>query len=501
MSRRFVRIAAVLAALTFVGAACSSSDDEGSPSTDTSETTTPSSDPSTLEVDRTSRFAPADTFCEPAPADENPQPEATDDGITEDSISITHIRVTLEDLEGIGFAIPLGDQADQAEKFVDIINERCGGIHGRKLDLHTVEAPPLAGEGQDPAALAQAACIKATEDNKSVFAYSGSGWGGQGGASCVTSDHDTVYITTYTISPDDLANAENRLYSTALSPADGLRYAAKTLHEDGAFEGKKIGVVMADGAGEEQIVQTGLIDTLEELGVPPTRVDVIGCQGGNSCTQGVIESVNGMIADGVDVMFPLLNVISLPAYLAEMVEQGVEPGQVQFYNTDYNAQSGDLVSSKIVTFRGEEAGALYNDTVIISSGQTGAFRMPDFEPNAFQEMCNREYQDAGGDTYKADDPETNSAYGATAGTCNFIRIIARAIDAAGANPTRADLASAVENLGALDGGDVLPSFAPGKYTSPNALFKLRWHYPCPPDKKPFDGMCILPESEAFPFPN
>ena len=61
-----------------------------------------------------------------------------------------------------------------------------------------------------------------------MFAYSGSGWGGQGGASCVTSDHDAVYITTYTISPEDIANAENRLYSTALSPADGLRYAAKT---------------------------------------------------------------------------------------------------------------------------------------------------------------------------------------------------------------------------------------------------------------------------------
>ena len=70
---------------------------------------------------------------------------------------------------------------------------------------------------------------------------------------------------------------------------------------------------MADAPGEPEIVETGLIDTLEELGVEPTRVDVIGCQGGNSCTQGVIESVNGMIADGVDVMFPLLNVISLPA--------------------------------------------------------------------------------------------------------------------------------------------------------------------------------------------
>ncbi len=334
-----------------------------------------------------------------------------------------------------------------------------------------------------------------------MFAYSGTGWGGQGGASCVTSDHDAIYLTTYTISPDDLANADNRLYSTALSPADGLKYAAKVLYADGALTGKKIGIVMADSPGDPEIVESGLIDTLKDLGIEPTRVDAIGCNGGNNCTGGVIESVRGMIDDGVNVMFPLLNVISLPGYLSEMATQGVKPGQIQFYNTDYNAQSGDLVSSKVVKFGGEKAGALYNNTEIISSGQTGAFRLPNFEPGEFGEMCNREYQQAGGEKYTADDPETNSAYGAVTGTCAFIRIIARAIDDAGPNPTRADLASAVEHLGALDGGDILPSFEPGKYTAPNALYKLRWHYPCPAKDLPYDGICILPEGDAFPFPS
>ena len=121
--------------------------------------------------------------------------------------------MTLEDLEGLGFAIPIGDPADQAEKFVGIINDRCGGIHGRKLDLSLVEAPPLAPEGQDPNAVAQAACIEATEDNKAVFAFSGSGWGGQGGAACVTDAHDTIYLTTYNVTQEDLAGADNRLYS------------------------------------------------------------------------------------------------------------------------------------------------------------------------------------------------------------------------------------------------------------------------------------------------
>ena len=146
-----------------------------------------------------------------------------------------------------------------------------------------------------------------------------------------------------------------------------------------------------------------------------------------------------------------------------MVTQGVQPGQVQFYQSGYNAQNGDLVSSKVVVFAGDAAGKLYNGTKIIAAGPTGAFRLPDFQPNEFGEMCNREYQGAGGDTYTPTDPETNNAYGATVGTCTFIRMIARAIDAAGPNPTREDLAAAVEGLGAIDTGGQYPgSFGPGQ---------------------------------------
>jgi hypothetical protein len=115
-------------------------------------------------------------------------------------------------------------------------------------------------------------------------------------------------------------------------------------------------------------------------------------------------------------------------------------------------------------------------------------------------MCNREYQQAGGKTYTAIDPKTNSAYGATTGMCTFIRTIARAIEAAGPNPTRKDLAAAVEGLGALAVGDEPLSFGPGKYTAPNQLYEMKFHYPCAKDKIPFDGMCIITEGEAFPLP-
>jgi hypothetical protein len=507
-SRPSVRWLAAGITLVLFAAACSSGDDDDSSSSKTSASAgsktsnTVGGDVTALEVDRTSRFSKLDTFCEPTTEKPAETPKATDKGITANSIAITHIRVTLEDLQDLGFAIPIGDPADQVKRFVGLINNRCGGINGRKLDLSLVEAPPLAPAGEDPNAIAQAACISATEDHKAVFAFSGTGWGGQGGAACVTDAHDTIYLTTYNITQDEIKNAGNRLYSLALSSADGLDYMARTLNDQGAFDGKTVGIVMQDSPGDPDIVQNGLIDTLQNLGVNVKRVDTLGCGGGNSCTTGVIESVQGMIADGVDVLFPLLNVINLPGYLGEMVTQGVKPGQIQMYQSGYNAQNGDLVSSKVITFAGEDAGKLYNGTKIVAAGPTGAFREPNFTPNEFGEMCNREYQAAGGEKYTATDPQTNSKYGATVTSCTYIRMIARAIEKAGPNPTRKSLAAAMEGLGAIDTGGEFPgSFAKGKYTAPNALNEMTFHYPCAADMLPFDGMCITPDGKAFPIPS
>ena len=189
-----------------------------------------------------------------------------------------------------------------------IINDRCGGIHGRKLELSNVEVPALAGEGQDTSSLAQAACIKAAEDQHAAFAFSTSGFGDVG-VPCLTRTHDVVFRTSYTVTLDDMANAEGRLYSSGFAGEQSLTYLARDLARSGKLKGKTIGVVRPDGTPDAQIVQRGLVDVLEnELHLDVKRVDTIGCGGTNICDQGVAASVQGMIADGVDVLFPLLNV-------------------------------------------------------------------------------------------------------------------------------------------------------------------------------------------------
>jgi hypothetical protein len=455
-------------------------------------------------MDRTGRFAGLQSFCEPAKNNPIEHPKRIDDGITADAVKITHIRVELEQLKGLGFAIDIGDANDEAQTFVNIINDRCGGIYGRKLELSNIAVPALAGQGQDTSSLAQAACIKAAEDQHAAFAFSTSGFGDVG-VPCLTRTHDVVFMTSYTVTLDDMAKADGRLYSSGFAGEQSLTYMARDLARSGKLKGKTIGIVRQDSTPDAEIVQRGLVDVLRnELHLNVKRVDTIGCGGTNICDQGISASVQGMIADGVNVIFPLLNVISLPKYLVEMANEGVKPGQFAMYQSDYLAQSGDLVSGKVVEFGGDAAGKLYNGTTIISGGPTGSFRLPGFKPGAFSEMCNREYQQNGhpGGPFSATDEATNTKYGALVGMCSTIRVIARALDAAGPNPTRADLALAMQELGAIDqGGDSdFGGFGPGKFSAPNYLWTNVFHYPCPYPTTFKSKACIVVEGNPRPVP-
>ena len=182
-----------------------------------------------------------------------------------------------------------------------------------------------------------------------------------------------------------------------------------------------------------------------------------------------------MIADGVDVMFPLLNVINLPGYLEEMVTQGVKPGQIQFYQSGYNAQNGDLVSSKVVMFAGDEARASSTTAPkIIAAGPTGAFRCPDFTAERVRRDVQPRVPGRGRRrSTPRPIPQTNSRVRRDGRQLHLRPAsIARAIETAGPNPTRKDLAAAVgEPRRDRHRRRVPRQLRQGKYTAPNALNK------------------------------
>ena len=491
---------------TLIIASCGSDTDNGSTATAAETTLQVDTTPAATDVETTSTDAPLptsrfignDAFCTPSTDAAAETPTVTDAGITADSISITNVRLRLEDLTQIGFGFDNGDTADQAETFVNIINDVCGGINGRKLVLTTVESSPLA---EDPGLEAQQNCTTIAEDESAVAAFSFTGVGDPL-ASCLTAAHDVIFLTTYDLADSSFEAADGRLFSVNHSPTNILTYAVRELADE--LAGKKVGVVYGDADPDPQVVDEGLLQEMEAAGIDVVRADVIGCGGGPQCADGIIPSVQGMVADGVEVIFPLLNTLSLPGYLSEMVIQGVQPGQIQFVNTSFLAQDSELVTGKMVEFGGAEAGALYNGAILISGSRAGEHRLPDFEPDPFAVMCNNAYVE---NSTKVTTPydflndDDNRRASSVASNCSGIRLLARAIEAAGPNPTRADIAAALGDLGEVDSGEGIPSsFTPGKFTAPDAIVRETFHFPCPMPTTNTVGNCILPDSDYLPIP-
>ena len=431
---------------------------------------------------------------------------ATDKGIEADTIKITHLRSKLEDFAEIGFGTDVGDPGEMFDTFVTYVNEQCGGIRGRMIDLHTIHVDVL-GDQLDE--IRNAACIEAIEDNDAVIIVNSSGF--QGSATlCIVEEHETAFITVQPQPEEFMNRSGDRLITMTPTAEESLGWLALDLISRGELDGKTVGIAAPDTPGQYEAVEAGLANVLRDNGVNVAVFDKIGCGGSVVCTEGALESVARMRSEGVDVIFNVLNVISAPLFLTEMLTQGFAPGDVQFYASDFNSQASEIVSSKIVAFGGAAAGELYHGAIIMDPRDVGAYRLEGYEPRAFNEMCADVYgaNSPSGTNHESEDRyDGNSRYGMVGSVCTVLRTALRALYDAGDNPTRADVYETLANLGAIDTNEMVPgSIAPGKTRVPDAIHYLAWEFPCSkPYPFPVDGVeggiCIYPIDEYRPAPS
>lgn len=435
--------------------------------------------------DRDHPFGSLDAFCFPHGEPAEPR-RATGSGIGADTITLAHVRTRIEEIVDMGFAAPVGDPTDMFDTFTRIVNERCGGVWGRRIDLRLVEVAALGIGGTDIDTLRNAACIEATEDHEAVILVNSTSF--QGTAQlCVTEEHDSALVGHQALPAEYVQRGGGRLLTTATTLEANLRALAEYAISIGALEGRRVGVVASNTPGEAEATEGALVATLEAAGVDVAVFDVLDCAGTSICIGGMAESVQRLIEERVDVLFPTVNALTLPAYITEMATQGFAPGDVRFYNSDFNSQGNEIVSSLIVTFGGEAAGALYDGTVLLVHGDSGRYRLTE-HPAAtpFDSMCMREYAEnsAVGEYYDPRDPGETNKHGMVGLVCSVYRVALRGLYDAGPNPTRADIFAALENLGPVDLVSMLPgSLAPGKWTMGDSLQPVTFHYPCP-----FEGL-------------
>jgi hypothetical protein len=438
----------------------------------------------------TDPFSSLDEFCQAHDAPAEALEET--DAVSAETIKVVHLRTKLEDLESSGFAVPVGNTTDMFETFFRVINEQCGGINGRQVDLQLVE---VAATGENIDAERRDACIQATEDINAPIVLNSTGF--QGSALlCITEEHDSILYTSTSGEDEWVERSDGRLISYAPTLNENVRYLARYLGDSGALEGKKIAVVTADTPGQPEAIEEGLITTLEEeYGIEVAQFDVIGCAGSSICTSGTPASVDQLIANGIDVLFPALNVVSLPQYVKEMADKGIVNGQIQMYQSNFNSQAGDLVSSQVVKFGSEAAGTLYNGTIAVDPAPSGAWRQEGFAKSPFNQLCETTYAEnnTSGDSWDLTIEEQNTQAGMVGTVCHQVRAAARAIYHAGPNPTRADLLEAFRNLGPIDVSYMEPGIlSPDRNSGADLIYELKFNYPCPPPATALT--CFLIES-------
>lgn len=441
-------------------------------------------------------FTQIDSFCLPHEAAVNRL--TTDDGISADSIRVGHIRSRLEDLEGIGFGVPVGDPKEAFEVFVDYINEECGGIRGRMLDLGYAEAEVLG----DVDVSRNAACLAMTEDHQSVIVMNSTGF--QGSANlCLVEAQETIFISTQGQPEEFMERSNDRLVSLSPTQEESLRFTLVDLLNSGELEGLTLGVAAPNTPGQVEAVEQGLVNPLREDGIDIV-FDVIDCGGSIICVGGIPESVTNMVNAGVNGFFNVLNVVSAPVYIAEMANQGFEHGDVRFFASDFNTQTSELVAGQIAN--NVDAGNLYNGATIIDYRTTGEYRDPNYVPNPFLAGCNQLYADhSPTGTSHQWGTEGDSAYEMVGSICGIVRIMARALYDAGDNPTLADVHEAMINLGPVDNNAMTPaSIRPGKTQMADVIQTLDFSFPCdlpvPFVRNSGDPICITGRYDFRPAP-
>lgn len=423
----------------------------------------------------------------------------TDDGISADTIKVGHIRSRLEDLADLGFAVPVGDPKEIFEVFIDYINDECGGIRGRILDLGYAEAAVLP---PDVDASRNAACLAMTEDHRSVIVMNSTGFQGTANL-CLTEEQETIFISTQG-QPEEFMDRSNDLL-VSLSPTleESVEFMVIDLLDSGELEGLSLGVAAPNTPGQVEAVERGLVIPLREAGFDVV-FDVIDCVGGTVCFGGVAESVTNMVDAGVDGFFNVLNVVSAPGYIAEMANQGFEPGDVRFFASDFNSQTSELVAGHIAN--NIDAGNLYNGATIIDFRTTGEYRDPDYEPNPMMANCNQLYREHS-PSGASHDWQTlgDSAYQMVGSICGIVRIMARTLYDAGDNPTVADVHEALINLGPVDNNAMSPaSIRAGKTQTADVIQTLDYSFPCdqplPFIRRSGEPICITGRYDFRPAP-
>ena len=416
-------------------------------------------------------------------------PQATGRGITEKSISIVNIKTPKDELQTFGFENFDGDTSEIFSTFIKILNEECGGFHGRKIELEEITTFPLEAFDIDTSTLGTIACLNATKDIPSVIVVDISQFSGPL-EDCVVNEQKTALITTKVSSNRNVTSSDNRLLIDSFSSEQALSLMLLLAEEQGLLTDKSIAVVADDSLGNYESVITGLVEPLRELNYK-AEFHLINCEGGIFCNTGIDRVIDSFLENPPDVVFPTLNPFSLPELLTQMISNGVQKPQI--IQSAFNHQDDEQSTNHIFNYGGRQASEYYDGTIIFSHPYVENQRIFEGQFSPFEEMCIEEYLRVSDLDQHLVEPRRSKM---VLKICSITRYIARTLFDAGVNPSRRKVHETLSTLGPVESpGFSFGSFTLEKQTRPSKIQHMEYKFPCSISKEAegnnYSG-CILP---------
>jgi hypothetical protein len=436
--------------------------------------------------------------------------KATAPGVTAKTISVVAIEPPLAPGQSPqGYRFNLGDEVDMFKTFAKMMND-CGGINGRQIDLHVIQAKGAA-DAATSLANSQADCIQATEDYKAFIVIEWSG--GFAAPQCVTDDHKTLLLTglsAVAASVQYLKTAQGRHILFGATNEEAV-YQAPLLDliKSGRIKGKKVAVLYPAFTAGPDLVKANVVDLLKAKGVNVVEADALTPDPSGDVSSQYPILVQKLKSEGVNVIISGsagANTFRFSALTKELRNQGLDK-KVTYYDLDAQFDAVIDLSRQV---GGADGAKLINDMNIYSYSpvsqdwRTGAAEGP------LVTVCNKQY-DANTTINQADLPQpappafARDPYGTVALICALYRTLGRAFYNAGPNLTQKAAIKAFESLPFRDSivakGSPVPRATqiinrpPTKVEYTQVLNKPE--YPCahpslPPDPANY-RICLIPQ--------
>ena len=384
-----------------------------------------------------------------------------------------------------------GDTSEIFSAFIKILNEECGGFHGRKIDLQEITTFPLEAFDIDTSTLGTIACLNATKDIPSVIVVDISQFSGPL-ENCIANEQKTALVTTKVLPSQNAITSDNRLLIDSFSAEQAFSLMLTFAEKKGLLTNRSIAIVADDSLGNYESVIRGLVEPLRELNYDP-EFHFLNCEGGIFCNAGIERTIDAFMENPPDVLFPTLNAVSLPEFLTQMIANDIPKPQI--IQSAFNQQDDERSTNHIFNYGGSEVADYYNGTIIFSHPYVENQRIFENRFSPFEKMCIKEYSRVSDlDQHSIDPRRTETVLK----ICSITRYIARALYDAGVNPSRRRIHESLSTLGFVDSpGLSFGSFTLNKPTRPSSIQHMEYQFPCAiseeAESQNYSG-CILPVS-------